>query len=56
MNMTGEKESTTGVAIVGTGLIARFHADAVKASGKLRLVACVDIDRDRAERFAAEHG
>ena len=54
--MTDEKESTTGVAIVGTGLIARFHADAVKASDRLRLVACVDIDRDRAGRFAAEHG
>ena len=45
-----------GVVIVGTGLIAKFHANAVKASGKLRLAACVDIDRARAERFAAEHG
>ena len=44
-----------GVVIVGTGLIAKFHANAVKASGKLRLAACVDIDRARAERFAAEH-
>ena len=45
-----------GVVIVGTGLIARFHANAVKASGKLRLVACVDIDKDRADKFAAEYG
>jgi len=45
-----------GVAIVGTGLIARFHANAVKASDKLRLVACVDIDPARAEKFAAEYG
>ena len=45
-----------GVVIVGTGLIARFHANAVKASRKLRLVACVDIDKGRAEKFAAEYG
>jgi len=50
------EEKTIGVVIVGTGLIARFHANAVKASAKLRLVACVDIDRARAEKFAAEYG
>ena len=53
MNEVGKQ---IGVAIVGTGLIAKFHANAVKASAKLRLVACVDIDRARAEAFAAEQG
>lgn len=45
-----------GVAIVGTGLIARFHANAVKASARLRLVACVDVDEARARNFAEEFG
>jgi len=54
-NENGKRE-TTGVAIVGAGLIARFHANAVKASSKLHLVACVDKDIDRARRFAEEHG
>ena len=49
------KCGTTGVVIVGAGLIARFHANAVKASSKLHLVACVDNDFDRAKRFAEEH-
>ena len=48
--------NSIGVVIVGTGLIARFHANAVRASVKLHLVACVDIDRGRADRFAAECG
>lgn len=40
MHKADEKEIDTpvGVAIIGTGLIARFHADAVKSSDKLRLV------------------
>ena len=54
--MKNTKDRALGVVIVGTGLIARFHANAVKASEKLRLVACVDIDRARAEKFAGEHG
>ena len=45
-----------GVVIAGTGLIARFHARAVRASDRLELVAAVDIDRQRAEKFAAEFG
>ena len=52
----GAESGAIGVAIVGTGLIARFHANAVKASAKLRLVACVDVDGGRAEKFAAEFG
>ena len=45
-----------GVVIVGTGLIARFHAKAVNASGKLRLVAFVHPVQGHGEAFAAEFG
>ena len=51
-----ETENTRGVVIVGTGLIARFHAQAVKASGRLELAAVVNPHRDRAEAFADAFG
>lgn len=45
-----------GVAIVGTGLIARFHAQAVNASTKLRLAVAVNPIEGQGEPFAAEFG
>ena len=45
-----------GVVIVGTGLIARFHAQAVNASEKLRLVAVVNPTEGHGDAFAAEFG
>ena len=45
-----------GVALVGTGLIARFHAQAVNASAKLRLVAAVHPVAGHGEAFAAAFG
>lgn len=45
-----------GVAIVGTGLIARFHAQAVNASAKLRLAVVVNPIEGQGESFAAEFG
>lgn len=45
-----------GVAIVGTGLIARFHAQAVNASAKLRLTVVVNPIEGQGESFAAEFG
>ena len=46
-----------GVAIVGLGLIAQTHAEAYRRLGdSVDLVAVCDIDRTRAEAFAAEHG
>ena len=45
-----------GVVIVGTGLIARFHAQAVNASAKLKLVAVVHPVEGRGDAFAAEFG
>jgi len=41
---------TTGVAIVGTGHIAASYARSLTARG-VRIVACVDIDADRAIAF-----
>ena len=46
-----------GVVIVGSGLIARFHAQAVKASGKLELKGfCDTYSLESAKRAAAEFG
>lgn len=44
---------TTGVAIVGCGLIGRKRAAAL-GLGPARLVACADVDRSRAEALARE--
>jgi len=49
-------ERTYGFAIVGTGLIAKFHARAVGDTPGARLVAVCGRDRARAEAFAAEFG
>ncbi|GAA4487625.1 Gfo/Idh/MocA family oxidoreductase [Microbacterium panaciterrae] len=44
-------------AIIGTGGIARAHADAVKAlEPRIELVAVADVDLDRARAFGHEHG
>lgn len=46
-----------GVVIVGSGLIARFHAQAVKASAKLELKGfCDTFSLEGARRAAAEFG
>lgn len=46
-----------GVVIVGSGLIARFHAQAVRASGKLELKGfCDTYSLESARRAAAEFG
>ena len=45
-----------GVVLVGTGLIARFHAQAVQASRKLRLVAAANPAPGHGDAFAAEFG
>lgn len=43
----------TGVAIVGCGLIGRKRANAL---GDARLLACADVDADRARAIADGHG
>lgn len=42
--------------IVGTGLIAEFHAKALAEIPGARLVACMDKFPERAQKFASAHG
>lgn len=44
------------VAIVGTGGMANQHAKRYKEIPGCELVACVDVSRERAEKFAADYG
>lgn len=48
--------SKRGVVIIGTGLIAKFHARAVNASEKLRLVGFVGRTMEKAAAMATEFG
>jgi predicted dehydrogenase len=47
---------TTGFAIVGTGMIAHFHAKAIQAMPNGRIVACFNQNLSKAQAFAAEYG
>lgn len=49
-------EQAYGFAIVGTGLISKFHARAVREVPGARLVAVCGRERAKAEAFAAEFG
>jgi UDP-N-acetyl-2-amino-2-deoxyglucuronate dehydrogenase len=44
-----------GFAIIGTGMISRFHARAIADVRGAKLVACFDQAKNYAEKFAAEH-
>ena len=48
--------SGTRVGIVGCGVIAKVYAEKLNALPFIDLVACADIDRERVEAFAKEHG
>jgi predicted dehydrogenase len=45
-----------GFGIVGTGIVAAMHADAIAALPGARLVAVTDVDADAAAVFAASRG
>ena len=45
-----------GIAIVGTGMISRFHAKALADVRGARLVACCDRREDAVARFSEEEG
>ncbi|MEM9364754.1 MAG: Gfo/Idh/MocA family oxidoreductase [Planctomycetota bacterium] len=47
---------THGVGIVGTGMIANFHARAIADSNGGQLLGCFDRSVDRAQAFVVEHG
>ncbi len=45
-----------GFGIVGTGMIAHFHAKAIQAMTNGRIVACFNQNVEKAKAFAAEYG
>ncbi len=47
---------TTGFGIVGTGMISKFHAMAIKDIPSAKLVGCADMKTERAMAFAKEEG
>lgn len=47
---------TIGFGVVGTGMIAGFHAKALAAIPNARLVGAFDAVGERAQKFAAEQG
>lgn len=48
--------SRIGFGLVGTGLVAPFHAKALLNSTKGRLVAAVDVNAERLAKFTGEFG
>ena len=46
----------TGFGIIGTGMIARFHAAAVSEIRGAKLVGCFNPTEAKAQEFAAKHG
>ena len=45
------------IGIIGTGGIANIHANAYKEQGeRVELVACCDLDIEKAKKFAENHG
>lgn len=48
------RPSKVTAGMVGLGLVARAHAKGYTDDPRVELVAVCDLDRDRAERFAAE--
>ena len=53
--LRGMKTHPIGFALVGCGLIADFHAQAIAASSEARLVAVVGRNREKTAAFAAKH-
>lgn len=47
---------STGFGIVGTGMIAHFHAKAIQAMPDGRVVGCFNQNADKANAFAREYG
>ena len=50
-----EGDTATRVGIVGCGVIAKVYADKLNALPYIDLVACADLDSERATAFATEH-
>lgn len=48
--------SSLGFGIIGTGMIAHFHAKAIQAMPGGRVVACFNQNAEKGRAFAAEYG
>jgi UDP-N-acetyl-2-amino-2-deoxyglucuronate dehydrogenase len=55
-HLTGHGERSHGFGIVGTGVIAQTHAEAIAALPAAALLAVTDTEPGRAAAFAGEHG
>jgi predicted dehydrogenase len=56
---TVNPQETIGFGLIGTGMIANFHAEAIRALGAGHNVRCAgvaDLDEGRARAFAGRHG
>ena len=53
--MTHESGRPIGVGLVGAGMVASHHADALAALPWVRLVGVTDVDRSRAEALVARY-
>ncbi len=53
--MANRNRANSRVGIVGCGVIAKVYAEKLNALPFIDLVACADIDAERAAAFAAEH-
>ncbi|MHC4690531.1 MAG: Gfo/Idh/MocA family oxidoreductase, partial [Planctomycetota bacterium] len=46
---------TWNFCIIGAGLIADFHARAIKDIPNANLISCYDVDLERAQNLAQNH-
>lgn len=54
--MSSSSSDSVGFAIIGSGMISQFHADAIALVPGAKLVAVYDKVLERAEAFAAKNG
>ena len=54
--MGGQASAVLRAGILGTGAVARLHAEAIAARDDARLVAVSDVDAARSESFAQQFG
>jgi predicted dehydrogenase len=49
------KNKNFGFGLVGCGLIADFHAKAIRHSNRMKLISVCDINKERAEKIASDY-
>lgn len=56
MGESGIQIEPVAVGVLGCGVISEIYLTAMRRIGELRIVACADLDRDRAASAAERHG